>query len=118
MNFAPNQVALPGSVQIDDIESILGRVGVRVGTNFVANNIAWLPFATAAVYHEFAGDVTTQLKTDTLFSRLSGLSSTLTTSRVGTYGQFGLGVAGQIIDTGLARLCSRRLPDGREHRGR
>ena len=28
------------------------------------------------------------------------LTSTLTTSRVGTYGQFGLGVAGQVIDTG------------------
>ena len=57
-------MALPGTVQIDDIESVLGRVGVRVGTNFVDHNIAWSPFATAAVYHEFAGDVTTQQTTD------------------------------------------------------
>ena len=106
-NYAPNQVAMPGSVQISDIESILGRASLRVGTNFVDHNIAWQPFATASVFREFAGDVTTHLTTrpDQLTAvgfqpGFPNLSSTQTTSRVGTYGQFGLGLAGQIIDTG------------------
>ena len=66
------------------------------------------------MYHEFGGDVAATQTADfnavclaafntscagTIFDG-AALTSSLSTSRVGTYGQFGLGVAGQIIDTG------------------
>jgi outer membrane autotransporter protein len=89
--FAP-----PGTLQIDDIKSTLGRFSVRTGTTIVSNNILWQPFATASVYHEFEGDASASYR-DGLGI---GLTSALTTDRVGTYGQFGLGVAGQLVGTG------------------
>lgn len=104
-NITPNNVSLPGTVQINDVESLLGRASVRVGTNFVSNNIAWQPFVTASVFREFAGDVTTTQTampgTQAVCSSFGiGCNATLTTSRVGTYGQFALGIAGQVVDTG------------------
>ena len=87
---------VPGTVQIDDIDSLLGRASIRVGTNFTTGHIAWQPFATASVFHEFAGDVSTTLTTQPGV----GINGILTTSRVGTYGQFGLGSAAVIANTG------------------
>ena len=86
----------------------------------MAGNVAWQPFATASVFREFADDVTTTQRTNlddpcalldpiaacNQFNPVTGglggveTAATTTTSRVGTYGQFGLGLAGQIIDTG------------------
>jgi opacity protein-like surface antigen len=101
-------VALPGTVQIDDIESILGRLSLRVGTNFASGGVAWQPFFTASVFHEFAGDVNTRIDTCSDFLLGIGVctpgaptvTANLTTDRVGTYGQFGLGTAAAIINTG------------------
>ena len=114
---------VPGTVQINDVESLLGRASVRVGTSFVSHKVAWQPFATASVFREFAGDVTTSQTANlaALCQQVSGdaailcaapvfpggvalkdiqMIGNLTTSRVGTYGQFGLGISGQVIDTG------------------
>ena len=44
-----------GSITFNNIYSTLGRVGARVGTNFVAGNLALQPFVTANVSDEFAG---------------------------------------------------------------
>jgi opacity protein-like surface antigen len=102
-------VAFPGTVQVDDIDSLLGRLSVRIGTNFTSGNIAYQPFFTASVLHEFAGDVTTRQTTnfDAGCAILGipppcgpDITGTLTTSRVGTYGQFALGSAFQIVNTG------------------
>jgi outer membrane autotransporter protein len=96
--FAP-----PGTLQIDDIKSTLGRLSLRTGTTIVSDRVVWQPFATASVYHEFEGDSTATYASDPATSALLGLPSiggALTTSRVGTYGQFGLGVAGQLVGTG------------------
>jgi opacity protein-like surface antigen len=92
---------VPGQVQIDDIDSLLGRASVRVGTNFTTGHMAWQPFFTASVIHEFAGDVSTRL-TPSPGGVFFGVvdSGTLTTSRIGTYGQFGLGSAALIVNTG------------------
>lgn len=99
---------LPGTVAINTIESLLGRASLRVGTNIVSGNIGWQPFATASVYREFADNVRTNLTTCADAALTSGdcqstvpdLTATMFTSRVGTYGQFALGVAGQVIGTG------------------
>lgn len=98
-------LALPGTVQIEDIESVLGRASLRVGTNFTSGGVAWQPFFTASVFNEFAGDVTTRLSACALTVFCVGgaapdLVGTLVTSRIGTYGQLGLGTAAAIINTG------------------
>lgn len=96
-------VSLPGTVQVDDIKSELGRVSVRVGTNIATPTMALQPFVTGSVFHEFAGDVTTRFAVGPDFSSaLFGgpLTGTLVTNRVGTYGQVSGGVAGQVLNTG------------------
>jgi opacity protein-like surface antigen len=90
-----------GAVVVDDIESILGRATIRVGTNLTAGGVAWQPFVTASVFHEFAGDVTA-----TSVALLNGTGFDLfalqmkSTGGVGTYGQFAVGTAFQVLSTG------------------
>jgi len=102
-------LSLPGTVAIDDIESTLGRLSLRAGTTFTSGNFILQPFVTASVLHEFSGDVTTRFRT--CIAALGALpcgsppatidiDAVQTTSRVGTYGQFALGLAGQLANTG------------------
>jgi opacity protein-like surface antigen len=102
--------APPGTIQINDVESLLARASIRVGTNFTAGSLALQPFVTASVFHEFADNVTTSLNTcfgavfgtgacGTAFGGLE-VGSTLSSDRIGTYGQFALGIAGQLVNTG------------------
>ena len=101
-------LAFPGTVQIHDIESALGRASLRIGTNFTAGQIAWQPFVTASVFHEFAGKVDTTTSSCLLaivgasVCGVPGLDFTANTatSRVGTYGQYAIGTAAAIINTG------------------
>jgi outer membrane autotransporter protein len=92
----------PWVLAVDDIQSTLGRVGVRVGTSVESGNVVLQPFASASIFHEFQGGVTASLKSD--FSAiglgLPTLSSGVSTSNLGTYGQFGLGIMAQVMDTG------------------
>jgi opacity protein-like surface antigen len=95
----------PWLLTVNDIESTLGRLSVRVGTTVTSGNVVWQPFASASVFHEFQGGVTSSLTTN--FSALGGswtsiptLNSTVSTSSLGTYGQFGVGVAARVVDTG------------------
>jgi opacity protein-like surface antigen len=76
---------------------------VRFGTTVAYNNVVLQPFASASVFHEFQGRVTSSLTSD--FAAIGmpltpTLSSTVSVSSVGTYGQFGLGVAAQALDSG------------------
>ena len=101
-------VSFPGSVQIHDIDSELGRASLRVGTSFTSDDglAVMQPFFTASVYHEFAGNVTAAVTSqgalsvnNTPVAEWQG-SGNLTTSRIGTYGQFGVGSAFQFVNTG------------------
>jgi opacity protein-like surface antigen len=97
------QFVPPWVLNVNDIESTLGRLSVRVGTTAMSGNVVWQPFASASILHEFQGGVTSSLTSN--FSAigvgLPTLSSTVSTSGgLGTYGQFGLGVAAQVVDTG------------------
>ena len=96
-----------GTVSIDDVDSVLGRATVRVGTTFTHAGVAYQPFFTASVFHEFAGDVTarsTVTNTITPATPTSAIEGITLTSRstggVGTYGQFAIGSAAQILNTG------------------
>jgi len=93
----------PWVLTVNDIESVLGRLGVRVGTTVTSGNMIWQPFASAGVFHEFRGAVTSSLTSNfsalgAAFAPLPTLSSTVATSGLGTYGQFGLGIAAQLVN--------------------
>jgi opacity protein-like surface antigen len=111
-------ILVSGTNTINDIESKIGRLSVRVGTTVQSGNIIFQPFATASVFHEFAGNVTASfasLPNSLFFQPPNGppisFTQTSSTSRVGTYGQFSLGLAGQVANTGwlgYARVDYRR----------
>lgn len=85
-----------GYLDFNPFKTILGRFGVRVGTSFLVDQfeLALQPFVTASVWREFAGNSTTTFVTP-------GASALLGVTRIGTFGQIGLGVSGQVTKTGL-----------------
>jgi outer membrane autotransporter protein len=94
----------PWILTVNDIESTLGRLSVRFGTTVLSGNMVWQPFASASVFHEFQGRVTSSLTSNfaalgPAFAPLPTLSSTVATSSLGTYGQFGLGITAQMMNT-------------------
>jgi len=97
-----------GTIGVNDIDSQLGRASIRVGTSFQAGNVALQPFVSASVFHEFAGDVQSTFQTcpGCVFLNVGAASFPASinvqtdTSRIGTYGQFSAGVAGQVLNTG------------------
>lgn len=100
-------ILVSGTNSINDIESQIGRLSVRVGTTVTSGNMIFQPFATASVFHEFAGTVNSSFSTfpNSLFFNPpvgppASFTQTSSTSRVGTYGQYSLGVAGQLANTG------------------
>jgi opacity protein-like surface antigen len=106
-NFAfaiPTFTAPAGSFVFDDITSVLGRAGVRVGTTVNAGNVVLHPFVAASVWHEFDGSGTVKLQPCKgcyiAFEHLANISASTATPGLGTYGQYSLGVTGEVSDTG------------------
>jgi opacity protein-like surface antigen len=95
---------VPGLISTNDVESEIGRLSIRAGKTIETSNIIWQPFASASVFHEFAGNVTSNYSSLPNGLFLGGNPLTYTqstsTSRVGTYGQYSLGIAAQVINTG------------------
>ena len=90
-----------GTVSIDDIESVLGRATVRVGTTVATGQVTWQPYFTASVFHEFAGDVTARSLETGADPSINGiLLTTQSKGGVGTYGQFALGTAAVLGNSG------------------
>ena len=94
---------ITGIVKTNDVTSQIGRASLRVGKAIATPTVIWQPFASASVFHEFSGDVRSNYTS--LNAVLPGpapftYNQTTTTSRVGTYGQYSLGLAGQIVNTG------------------
>jgi opacity protein-like surface antigen len=119
INPGTSVLAIPGLISTNDIESELGRLSVRVGKTIETPNIIWQPFASASVFHEFAGNVVTNysaLPNSAFFAGppVTGVTfqQTTSTSRIGTYGQYSLGVAGQIVNTGWLGFARVDYRDG------
>jgi hypothetical protein len=103
-------VANIGSVQVDDIESLLGRASLRAGFSTKIGSTAVSPFAIGTVFHEFAGNVTSTSRgggpeTFPCFALLCLAYNEFrnqllnsSTTRVGTFGQVGLGAAAVFAD--------------------
>ncbi len=88
-----------GSVSFNTIESVLGRASVSVGTSFAAGGVTWQPFFTASVFHEFAGDVRAT-STASFAGVPLGQLTTRSEGGIGTYGQFALGTAAILGNSG------------------
>ncbi len=95
LNALPFTALNLGSVRYDPIDSTLGRLGLRFGSNFVTPTLALQPFISANVWHEFEGNTTSE------FDALSGVAIPISTSRVGTFGQAGLGLNGELLGKNL-----------------
>ena len=52
-----NGTGITGIVQTNEVTSQIGRASVRVGKAIATPTVVWQPFASASVFHEFAGDV-------------------------------------------------------------
>ena len=92
----------PLVLNFNDIQSTLGRLGARVGRSVRSGNVLLQPFASANVFYEFQGGATSSLTSNfgSTGAPLPTLTSTISTTSLGTYGQFGLGVAAQSLSTG------------------
>jgi len=94
----------PGTVQVGSITSALARASLRFGTTIVTPTMAWQPFGTVSVFHEFGDSVTTIVTDGAAGSFRFGTSipmdATITTGRVGTIGHVGAGIAGVLLNTG------------------
>jgi outer membrane autotransporter protein len=110
-----------GSVQINDITDTIGRVGLRVGTTVETSNVILQPFVVASVYHDFAGNSTANYSTchacfaftdGKIPSEIDSLTLALSTTNVGTFGQYSVGVSGQIINTGWLGFVRVDYRDG------
>jgi outer membrane autotransporter protein len=107
-----------GSTQVSDINSMIGRAGLRVGTTVEAGNVVLQPFVAASVWHDFSGDITSHYSScpNCFFTGGLGsvLSANMTSNNIGTFGQYSVGVAGQVANTGwlgFARLDYREGPN-------
>jgi opacity protein-like surface antigen len=102
--FGANFTGITGIVQTNDVTSEIGRASVRVGKAIETPTVIWQPFASASVFHEFAGNTVSNYVSLNGVFPVGGAPFTYTqqtsTSRVGTYGQYSLGLAGQIVNTG------------------
>jgi hypothetical protein len=100
----PVPVPVSGTLAISDIDSLIGRVTLRVGRSFTSGDMTWTPFGSASVFREFAPSVNSTFQTCTHCAFISSsdapLQVTTSTTRVGTFGQFSAGLAGQAANTG------------------
>jgi opacity protein-like surface antigen len=111
-----------GTTQLDPVESVIGRVGVRVGTTVESNRVVYQPFAAVSVWHDFAGNQTANYSTcvNCFFANglvPASLTAHWSTNNIGTFGQYSLGVSGQIKDTGWLGFARLDYREGSEMHG-
>jgi hypothetical protein len=107
-NFGIGGLVPTGALQFDQIKSTLGRAGARIGTNMNIGKVAVQPFFTASVWHEFEGNSTSMFS-----SNFAGPTSfQVSSTRLGTYGQYSAGAAAQLANTGWAGYARVDLREG------
>jgi opacity protein-like surface antigen len=121
-NAFPGQVSnFQGSVQINDIDSFVGRLGLRVGTNVVSGNMMYQPFASVSIWREFEGGWSANYSScpNCIFQGVvpSRLTATMNGGDIGTYGVYSVGVAGQVANTGWLGYVRFDYEDGANIRG-
>jgi hypothetical protein len=84
---------VPGVLYASTITNSLGNVGARIGGTFTTGSLAIQPYLSASVWRDFDGVINSRFVTaiGTQNVQISG---------IGTFGQFGAGVAAQVLNTG------------------
>jgi outer membrane autotransporter protein len=107
-----------GTEYVNDLNSILGRAGVRVGTTLKSGDIVFQPFVAMSVWHDFGSPITATYSACNNCIFFPGgpgaLTATSSTNNIGTFGQYSVGVAGQLAGTGwlgFARADFREGPN-------
>ena len=104
-----NLIFLPGtlnppSVSFGNVKSDLGRAGLTIGRTFATEYWALTPNVTGSVWHEFAGE-------DPSTFAYGSYVDNVSVSRLGTFGQIGVGLVAQPIQnlnyTGFIRADFR-----------
>jgi hypothetical protein len=87
-------------LQFDQVKSLLGRASLRLADTLKPmDRLVLQPFVVGTVWHEFAGDSTGRYVND--FAATTAAVVPVAVDRVGTFGQVGVGISGQLIDTGF-----------------
>ena len=107
-----------GTAQIGTINSTIGRAGVRFGTTIESGNVVWQPFAAVSVWHEFDSGVSANYAScpNCAFEGNGAFPSSITAAiasqSIGTFGQYSLGLSGQIANTGWLGFVRVDYRDG------
>lgn len=113
--------AFSGTGQLNDITSTIGRAGFRVGTTVESGNIVYQPFVAVSVWHDFSGDITGSYQscTNCLFAGATpgSITGAISTTNVGTFGQYSVGVSGQVVNTGWLGFARIDYRDGDKLQG-
>ena len=115
------------TLRIDDVKSDIGRVGIRVGTTYESSGFVWAPFVAASVWHEFGPNATANAATCPglapgqscafVGAAATMLTSSSSTSTFGTFGQYSVGVSGQLVGTGWLGFLRADYRDGNNLHG-
>jgi len=96
----------PGVLRVQDIETLLGRAGIRIGTTVSLGNLIVQPFAAASIWHEFADKIVGSYQTQCapavclLFGGVpTEFGAVASGDRIGTFGQYSVGAAATIPET-------------------
>ena len=107
---------IPGTETFNDVVDTIGRVGLRVGTSFGFGALSLQPFASASVWHDFAGNATATFKTCpgcvVVGPNQAVLTDAFSGTNIGTYGQYSLGVSAAIANTGWIGFVRADYRDG------
>jgi opacity protein-like surface antigen len=131
INTLDSSTFISGTTQLNDIESIMGRIGVRVGTTVESSTIVFQPFAAVSVWHDFAGNVTGNVATcpgcaivtgpnfpqDPKNFSLASVTASTSTNNIGTFGQYSLGVSAAVKNTGWLGFARVDFREGSEMHG-
>jgi outer membrane autotransporter protein len=123
----PGNTTFSETLQLNEVKSDIGRVGVRVGTTIDAGKVVWQPFAAVSVWHEFGPNITANAATCPGLTPAQScafvgpvpavLSSSSSTSTFGTFGQYSVGVSGAIVGTGWLGFLRADYRDGNNLHG-
>jgi opacity protein-like surface antigen len=120
----PGKTSFNGTLHVHEIESDIGRAGLRVGTTINGGSVIWQPFAAFSVWHEFGPNIKSDYATCNSTSGVPGcafrggipdtIQATSSTTTFGTFEQYSLGISAALAGTGwlgFARVDFRDGPD-------
>ena len=89
---------------------------MRVGTTVEAGNVVYQPFIAASVWHDFASNITGTYQSCANCLFFGGVPASVTgsisTTNVGTFGQYSVGLSGQVVNTGWLGFVRLDYRDG------